>query len=74
MSATKEKAPADWITTIVSAALETSPVAAAVTTEIEKQLNGTMRERALRAAEIAELAKNLLAAVNDSPLGKGPAP
>jgi hypothetical protein len=61
-----------WITARVAEALKTSPVADAVASAIEEQLKGTMRERALRPAELTELAKSLLAAVT-KPLAGEPA-
>ena len=61
----------DWVTTRVDAASKISPVSDAVTTEIKKQLNSNMREHALRPAELTDLAKNLLEAVNKLPVEKG---
>jgi hypothetical protein len=58
----------DWVTTRVNGARKALSVSDAVTTAIKDQLNGTMRERALRPGELTELAKTLLAAVNNPPL------
>jgi hypothetical protein len=52
-----------WITARVAEALETSPVAEAVASSIEEQLTSSMRERPLRAGELAALATSLLTAV-----------
>ena len=42
----------------------------AVAARLEGKLGGTMRERALRNAELAELARDLIA-VSDAPLAEG---
>jgi hypothetical protein len=54
--------PLDWITKRVREALEAAPVEAAVASHLEKELNETVRERALTRAELADLAKQLIAA------------
>ena len=46
----------------VREAQEAAPVKAAVASRLEKELNETMRERALRNAELADLARQLIAA------------
>jgi hypothetical protein len=58
----------DWVTTRVNGARKALPVSDAVATAIKDQLNGTMRERALRPGELAEVAATLLAAVNNPPV------
>jgi len=52
----------DWIAKRILEAQTAAPVDAAVAARLETQLTGTMRERALRSAELADLARELLAA------------
>ena len=54
-------------------AQEAAPVDAAVAAHLEKELTGKMRERAVRRAELAELARILIAASGPPPRG-GDAP
>jgi hypothetical protein len=54
--------PLDWITKRVREAQQAAPVEAAVASRLEKELNETMRERALKNAELADLARQLIAA------------
>lgn len=56
-----------WITERIAQALKKSSVANAVVLEIENKLEGTMRERALRPAELGTLAKSLLEAKDEPP-------
>ena len=61
----------DWIAKRILEAQTAAPVDAAVAAHLETELTGTMRERALRNAELADLAKQLLAAtVAAGPEGK----
>jgi len=60
----------DWITKRVDAAQQSSPVNGAIVSEVIGQLRGTMRERPLRPAELATLAKELLAAPADPDAGR----
>lgn len=73
MDTNQKKIGEDWITARVDSALKESPVAAAAVTEIKKQLNGKMREQALPAGDLTKLAKNLLAAISDTPAKSGTA-
>lgn len=57
----------DWIAKRVDTALKSCPVADEVGLAIKAQLQGTMRERALRPGELTALAKTLLDAVNSPP-------
>jgi hypothetical protein len=52
----------DWITKRIQEAQETAPVDDAAASLLQRQLAGTMCERALRGTELAELAKDLIAA------------
>jgi hypothetical protein len=52
----------DWIAQRIQEAQKAAPVGAAVAAHLEKELTGTMRERALRGAELAELARALIGA------------
>lgn len=52
----------DWIAKRILEAQAAAPVEAVVASRLEKELNGTMRERALRNAELADLARQLIAA------------
>jgi hypothetical protein len=54
----------DWIAKRVLEAQTAVPVEAAVATRLEKELNETMRERALRNAELVDLARHLIAAAD----------
>jgi hypothetical protein len=67
-----EPMDATWVAKRVNEAAKASPVSDTVVTAIEDELNGTMRERALRPGELTELAKRLLAAVSVPSL-RGPA-
>ena len=57
----------DWVAKRVETAHIAYPVADAVILTIKTQLKETMRERALRPAELATLAKTLLDAMNNPP-------
>lgn len=50
----------DWITKRIDEARKGCPVPEAVALAIKAQLQGTMREHALRPAELTALAKSLL--------------
>ena len=52
----------DWIAKRIAEAQAAAPVEAAVASHLEEELNATMRERALRNAEFADLARQLIAA------------
>jgi hypothetical protein len=52
----------DWIAKRILEAQAATPVEVAVAWRLEKELNETMRERALRNAELTELARHLIAA------------
>jgi hypothetical protein len=56
--------PLDWIVKRILEAQAAAPVEAAVASRLENELNATMRERALRNAELADLARQLIAATN----------
>ena len=56
----------DWIAKRILEAQTAAPVEAGVASRLETELTGTMRERALRNAELADLARVLIAA-NDPP-------
>lgn len=56
------KVPLDWIVKRVAEAKTAAPIADAAAVRLERELPGTMRERALRNAELAELARELIAA------------
>jgi hypothetical protein len=56
----------DWIAKRILEAQATASVEAAAASRLEKELNGTMRERALRNAELADLAKQLIADADPS--------
>ena len=60
----------DWIANRIAEAKAAAPVSGAVAARLEGELGGTMRERALRNAELAELARDLIA-VSDAPLPEG---
>jgi hypothetical protein len=60
----------DWIANRIAEAKAAAPVSEAVAARLEGKLGGTMRERALRNAELAELARDLIA-VSDAPLAEG---
>lgn len=55
----------DWIAKRLDTAREACPVADAIALTIKAQLRGTMRERALRPAELTALAKILLDEANN---------
>ena len=57
----------NWINTRVMEALKVAPVADGVVNVVRDSLHGTMRERALRGTEVAELAETLLAAARSRP-------
>jgi hypothetical protein len=54
----------DWIAKRILEAQATAPVEAAVALRLKRELNETMRERALRNAELADLARQLIAAAD----------
>ena len=56
--------PLDWIAKRILEAQAAAPVEAAVALRLENELTATMGERALRNAELAELARQLIAATN----------
>jgi hypothetical protein len=56
----------DWIAKRILEAQTAAPVDAAVASHLETELTGTMRERALRNAELADLARVLIAATDPS--------
>ena len=57
----------DWINARIEVSLNASPVPDTVVSVVRERLHGTLSERALRGAEVAELAMTLLAAVNKPP-------
>lgn len=61
------EAEADWVTACITEALKTAPVPSGVSDAVKSKLEGTMGERALRAAELKELADALLAVPADTP-------
>ena len=65
--ATASEQSDEWITERIAQAVKKSSVANAVAVEIKDKLNGIMRERALRPAELSTLAKTLLEARDASP-------
>jgi hypothetical protein len=54
--------PLDWIAKRIAEAQTATPVEAAVVSCLEEELSVTMRERTLTRAELADLAKQLIAA------------
>lgn len=60
----------DWIGKRIEEARAGAPVADGVAAHLQGELYGPMRERALRAAELAELARALIAA-SEPPKGEG---
>jgi hypothetical protein len=52
----------DWIAKRIQEAQKTAPVGATTAAFLERQLTGALRDRALRGAELAELARELIAA------------
>jgi hypothetical protein len=62
----------DWIAKRIAEAKTTAPVVEGVAARVEAQLLGTMRERALRNSEFADLARDLLAAIEPQPRGTAP--
>jgi hypothetical protein len=54
----------DWIAQRILEAQAAAPVEAAVASRLERDLNGTICERALRNAELVELARQLIAAAD----------
>ncbi|MGO9684090.1 MAG: hypothetical protein ACLPTZ_16165 [Beijerinckiaceae bacterium] len=54
----------DWIAKRMREAQAATPVGEAVASRLEEELAGTMRERALRNAELAALARALIAATD----------
>lgn len=58
---------ADWVTKRIDAARRTNAVSDAVAAALKMQLQGTMRERPLRASEQTTLAKSLLEALGEAP-------
>jgi hypothetical protein len=54
--------PLNWIVPHILEAQKAAPVGATVAAHLEQALTGTMRERALRGAELAELARALIGA------------
>jgi len=52
----------DWIAKRIAEAQEAAPVEATAVSLLEAELNQTMRERGLRNAELADLARRLIAA------------
>jgi hypothetical protein len=65
------KTEQDWIKARLDEAAAAAPVSPTVSTAINEQLRGLMRERALRPGELTELAKKLLA-LPAPPLGGAP--
>jgi hypothetical protein len=57
----------DWIAARIAQARKKSRVVDSAASEIGRQLNGTMRERPLRPAELGVLANKLLDATDDPP-------
>jgi hypothetical protein len=55
----------DRITKRIEEAKAAAPVGEAVAARLETELTGTMRERALRNAELADLARELIAACEE---------
>jgi hypothetical protein len=66
------KVPLDWIAKRVAEAKTAAPIADAAATRLEQKLAGTMRERTLRNAEFAELARELIAAAEPPKTGTAP--
>jgi hypothetical protein len=61
-----------WIAKRIAEADMAAPVGAAVAARIQGELTGTMRERALRNSELADLARALLAATELPPAEGAP--
>jgi hypothetical protein len=59
----------NWIAKRIREAQAAAPVGEAVASRLEKELAGTIRERALRNTELAELARELLAATDPRKTG-----
>lgn len=66
------EADQDWVTLRLDEAAKKAPASTAVSAAIKQQLNGVMRERALRPGELTILAKALLALPPDPPLEETP--
>ena len=64
------KIDADWVGARVNEALKAAPVATGVADTITEKLKGSLRERALRAAELNDVAKTLLAIPTDDAVEK----
>jgi hypothetical protein len=62
----------DWIAKRIMEAQTAAPVDAVVASRLETELTGTMRERALRNAELADLARALIAASDPPKSGAAP--
>lgn len=58
---------ADWVSACITEALKAAPVPSGVSDAVKSKLEGTMGERALRPAELKELADALLAVPADTP-------
>ena len=54
----------DWIAKRIAEAQAAAPVEGAVVARLEDELKATMRERAMRNAELADLARELIAATD----------
>ena len=54
----------DWIAKRIQEAKTAAPVGDVVASQLERHLIGTMRESALRGAELAQLARDLIAATD----------
>jgi hypothetical protein len=54
----------DWIAKRILQAQASTPVGEAVASRLKKELTATIRERALRNAELAALARDLIAATD----------
>jgi hypothetical protein len=67
-----EEIPVDWIAKRIQEARAAAPVGDAVAARLEKELTETMRERSLRNAELADLAKALIAASDPPKNGAAP--
>ena len=57
----------DWVSACITEALNVAPVPSGVSDAVKSKLEGVMAERALRPAELKELADALLAVPADTP-------
>lgn len=62
----------EWFIKCLAEAKTAAPVAEAVVARLETEVAGTMRERALRPAELAEVARGLISASHPAKGGNAP--